>query len=273
MPICSYCDKPAGFFKWWHGTCRNEHRDALQSIRCAILIITTGRTTAEGAARLVQQDAARGRVNPQDVQKAVLRGWQDAIERAFSDHLLTQDEQNALEQIAEQFQLPARQTESGRERIREGEVLREITEGRIPEFRPTEPLPFNFQKSEKLVWVFTDVDYHKQKTTRRFEGGSRGMSVRVAKGVYVRAGAFKGRSISETEDQYIDTGTLAFTTKHLYFSSDSKRFRIRWDKIMAFDPMEDGIGIQRDRSNAKPESFINYQGWFTHNLAANLARV
>jgi len=71
----------------------------------------------------------------------------------------------------------------------------------------------------------------------------------------------------------VDSGVLAFTTKHLYFSSPSKRFRIRYDKIVAFEPYEDGIGVQRDAASAKPQTFITGDGWFTYNLVANLARM
>ena len=72
---------------------------------------------------------------------------------------------------------------------------------------------------------------------------------------------------------YIDTGILGITDKHLYFSSGSKNFRVKYDKIVTFTPFEDGIGIQKDATNAKPQVFKNNDGWFTYNLVINLAKI
>lgn len=271
MPACTYCQEPAGFLRWWHGPCRKAHQAALREIRSAILQVSWSPEKAKAAKFRVGKAAADGRVKPAKLAEVLLGAWKDSVDRALNDHLLTQAEQDTLEALARHFEIPEGETWLWHEQMKQGELMRKIEEGHIPEYQPTHPLPFNFQKSEKLVWVFPGTDYYKQTTKRRFEGGSRGVSVRVAKGVYLRAGAFKGQSISETEDEYIDTGTLAFTTKHLWFHSDSHRFRVRWDKIIAFDPLDDGLGIQRDRARAKPESFLTGMGWFTCNLAARLA--
>ena len=52
-----------------------------------------------------------------------------------------------------------------------------------------------------------------------------------------------------------------------------KRFRVRYDKIVAFEPFSDGFGIMRDAQTAKPQTFRTGDGWFPYNLAANLAQV
>jgi hypothetical protein len=67
-------------------------------------------------------------------------------------------------------------------------------------------LRFNFQKSEQVVWVFEEVDYLEDKTRRQYVGGSRGVSVRVMKGVYYHIGGFKGHAIDRTERVHVDTG-------------------------------------------------------------------
>ena len=52
-----------------------------------------------------------------------------------------------------------------------------------------------------------------------------------------------------------DTGLLGLTTKHIYFADSRKKFRVRYDRIVSFDPYEDGFGIMRDDQTAKPQSF------------------
>ena len=95
-----------------------------------------------------------------------------------------------------------------------------------------------------------------------------GVSFRVAKGVYVRPSTFRGRSVASTSMQHTDTGTLGITTKHIYFKGDSKSFRVRLEKIVSFEPFQDGLGIMRDTARAKPEIFrmAATDAWFLLNI-------
>ena len=52
-----------------------------------------------------------------------------------------------------------------------------------------------------------------------------------------------------------------------------KRFRVRYDRIVDFDPYDDVFGIMRDAQTAKPQAFRTGDGWSAYNLAANLAQV
>ena len=72
---------------------------------------------------------------------------------------------------------------------------------------------------------------------------------------------------------HADTGMLGLTTKHLYFARSRKRSRVRYDRIVTFDPYEDGSGIMRDVQTAKPQTLRTKGGWFAYNLAANLAHI
>ena len=66
---------------------------------------------------------------------------------------------------------------------------------------------------------------------------------------------------------------LGLTTKHIYFAGSRKRFRVRYDKIVAFEPFSDGFGIMRDAQTARPQTFRTGDGWFAYNPAANLAQI
>ena len=70
-----------------------------------------------------------------------------------------------------------------------------------------------------------------------------------------------------------DTGLMGLTTKHLYFSGSRKKFQMRYDRIVSFDPYADGLGIMRDAQTAKPQRFITGDGWFVYNLTTNLAQM
>ena len=70
-----------------------------------------------------------------------------------------------------------------------------------------------------------------------------------------------------------DTGLLGLTTKYVYFAGSRKKFRVRYDRIVALEPYEDGFGIMRDAQTAKPQTFVTGDGWFVYNLATNLAQM
>ena len=77
---------------------------------------------------------------------------------------------------------------------------------------------------------------------------------------------------STQQMERVDSGALGVTTKHLYFSSARKSFRIPYAKIVTFTPYSDGIGVCRDAATARPQVFVSGEGWFIYNLVKNLAQ-
>ena len=101
-------------------------------------------------------------------------------------------------------------------------------------------IPFNLMKSEKLVWVIQDVHYLETVVRRERKGTSHGLSIRIARSVYYRPSTFRSRPIESEETVHDDTGLLGLTTKHIYFAGPEGKFRVRHDRIVSFDPYEDG---------------------------------
>ena len=92
-------------------------------------------------------------------------------------------------------------------------------------------------KSEQLVWVIQGVDYLETVVRRERQGTSHGVSIRVAKGLYYSPRQFRSRPIEWEETVQADTGTLGLTTKHIYFAGSRKKFRVRYDRIVSFEPI------------------------------------
>ena len=203
--------------------------------------------------------------------------WGRAVDEALEDGLLSQEEENALSEFRQHFDLSQSQLDdNGRyTRLVQAGVLRDVMEGTLPERMniTSGRLPFNLMKSEDIVWVFQNAGYYKTKTEREFRGSSMGVSVRVASGVYLRPSQFRGRSHSREVTIHADTGLLGITTKHFYFHGERERFRVRHDKIVSFEAYDDGIGIMRDNLRAKPEAFVVGDGWFIYNLVTNINNI
>ena len=94
----------------------------------------------------------------------------------------------------------------------------------------------------------------------------------MARGLYYSPRQFRSRPIEWEETVHAGTGLLGLTTKHIYFHGARKKFRIRYDRIVSFDPYDDGFGIMRDAQTAKPQTFRTGDGWFAYNLAVNLSQ-
>jgi hypothetical protein len=234
-----------------------------------------GRKPLDAFSNALKEVAARSFIPLSvEIRSAVLRqGWKAAVDHFLSDGVLDEKEESALVEYGEHFKLPKDRLDERGEwsRIVKAAVLRDLMDGRIPERVEIDGnLILNLQKGEKIIWAFPRTEYLEDRTRRQYVGRSSGVSVRIAKGVYYKVGTFRGHPIETTETVHADTGTLVITNKHIYFAGSVKTFRVRFDKIVSFQPYDDGIGIMRDAQTAKAQKFRTGDGWFTYNLVSNL---
>ena len=208
-------------------------------------------------------------------RQLLIRAWEEAVEGALEDGLISLDEENALAQYADHFGLTTTDVNlnGAHTSVVQAAVIRDVTQGTVPHRQTiTGAIPFNLMKSEQLVWVIDGVDYLETVTRRERQGTSHGVSIRVARGLYYSPRQFRSRPIEWEETVHAGTGLLGFTTKHLYYAAARKKFRVRYDRIVSFDPYDDGFGIMRDAQTAKPQTFRTGDGWFAYNLAVNLSQ-
>ena len=239
--------------------------------RLAALATVDGDTHLKELAATLKESA----LLPVEQRDVLAQAWEAAVEGSLEDGPLTLEEENALVRYMRHFDLTQEDvdTNGAYHNMVKSIVIREAAEGIIPNrLGDATNLPFNLMKSEQLVWVINDVDYYEIKTMRERRGTSHGLSVRVAKGLYYRPGTFRSRAVEWDETVHADSGVLGVTSKHIYFHGPKKRFRVRYDKIVSFEPYNDGIGIMRDAQTAKPQVFRTGDGWFIYNLVTNLAQ-
>jgi hypothetical protein len=275
MGICVYCHKPAGFLRTAHKECKKQHQSGEQRILSLVAGMTAKSVSEKQLEAIIKNEAKNSFIDEKTQKKLIIAGWEQAVERAFDDGLLSQEEEDALVELQTHFNLTqdSLDTHGAYSKVVKGAVLRDILSGKIPErVKIAGALPFNLQKNEILVWVFQNVDYYEEKTCTHYKGGSHGVSIRVAKGIYYRVGAFKGRRV-QTQEAIHDTGLLGVTNKQIYFAGSTKRFRIGYNKIVAIEPYSNGISILRDAATAKPQTFVTGEGWFIYNLMTNLAQI
>ena len=179
------------------------------------------------------------RLGPDQRKRILIRAWETAVEGALEDGLVSLDEENALAKYADHFALTQQELDGNRAQtsLVQAVVIRNITQGIIPQRQNVRGhMPFNLMKSEQLVWVIDGVDYLETLVRRERRGTYHGISVRVARGLYYRPSTFRSRPIEWEETVHADTGLLGLTTKHVYFAGSQKKFRVRYDRIVSFEP-------------------------------------
>lgn len=275
MGSCIYCDTPAGFLRRSHAECRRGFKYGASKIITLIENAAGGSTSTSELVAEIEMAAAESFIGKPRLRALVVAGWEKAVVKAFEDGVISKEEETRLGKLIEHFALSQGELDENGSytRLVKGCLLRDVLEGNLPDrVSVVTGCPVNLQRGEKLVWMFGNVKYRTFKTVTRSVGGSQGISVRIARGMYYRTGAFESRRVHFSED-VIDTGIVVATNRHIYFAGGAKRFRVPYDKIICFEPFADGIGIQRDAETAKPEFFATGDGWFTYNLLTNLAQL
>lgn len=117
---------------------------------------------------------------------------------------------------------------------------------------------FIFQKSDKTIWVFDNVNLYKELTKSAYIGSLNGANIRIMKGVYYRFNSYKGQQVKYEENKYISTGTLVFTTKNIYYSSEQKTFKMAYSKLISIGIETNKIRIYQNNPYSKPLMFTNF---------------
>jgi hypothetical protein len=100
---------------------------------------------------------------------------------------------------------------------------------------------FLLQRGERICWAEPSTLEEIKVVGRHYEGGSSGVTFRVAKGVRFNVGRQRGHSVSETAAVTTSTGELIITNKRLAFLGDRKSLAIKFEKLLEIHPATNGI--------------------------------
>lgn len=274
MSTCKYCGKSAGLFKKYHSDCEALNSSAKEMIKEKIRIAINEGTDFSKLEDEVNVLALSSFVSKQELLEVYGQGFDKAVDHFLEDGVVSETEEEKIAAFRTHFQFdtPILDKNGSLQRIIKASILREILEGKpsIQRIKIDGTLPFLFQNDEILLWVFQNVEFHELRNKTVYHGKSQGVSIKIAKGVYYRAGAFKGNPTTVEQSVHVGTGILALTTKNLYFSSINKTIKIPYNKLITLTPYTDGIGVQKDGATAKPQIFKGIDGWFSYNVVSNL---
>lgn len=276
MANCKYCGKAAGFLRSVHKECQSRFKSgSAELLSTAVATIGSGGDFSE-LKNTIAGLSAQAFISAAEQQRIIVAAWEQAVERFLNDGVLDQAEEDRLAQYKQFFLLNDLDLDKNGylTKTAKAGTIRDLLEGKIPErVSITGGVGLNLQKGEQIIWAFPNTEYLEDKTRRHYVGRSSGVSIRVAKGVYYRTGAFQGRPVEYTERVSLGKGLLVLTNKNIYFQGTAKAFRLPYSKVVSFEPYSNGMGIMRDAANAKMQTFINGDGWFLYNVVSNINNI
>lgn len=273
MGKCKFCGNPAGLFSSKHKECEKAYESGKQQIIFEVEDSVLNGNEFPKLKESIEEIAKTSFIDENTKKQFLIDGLNQAVDKFLEDGIIDSKEEETLNSFTNYFQIEQDDLDKNNLTVKivKALVLRDVMEGEVNDrvgFQGN--LPFLMQKSETVLWIFQDVNYYHQKTKTTYQGGSQGVSFRVAKGVYYRTGGFKAQPVKQEVNQLIGTGLLVLTNKHLYFHCPEKSLKIPYNKIISLQSYQNALGIQKDGVSAKPMTFENIDEWFVYNLISNL---
>jgi len=166
---------------------------------------------------------------------------------------ITPDKEVQLAKISKYFRIPLAIQNNYTEEISRSRRIYDIQNGKLPPIMPTGIV---LKKSENAYWQVSADLFEERVVNKRYEGGSRGVSFRVMKGVSFRMGNHSGQMVSEKAHVPVSTGRFVITDKRLIFSGDNKSISADYGKIIDIQPAIDGVRFSQ--SNVQKPRLIIY---------------
>lgn len=274
MGKCKYCGASAGFLRSVHPECEERRKNGMKALKGIVDQCFDRKEDFYLHAAQIKQLCADSHISDAECRDIYRDRFDWAIERYLDDGLIDQPEERTVARFMQFTGMSQQELNQRRslEKVVQSKVLQELMNGQIPTQRFTVAgnFPFMLAKNENLIWLFRNVTLHMQKVRRETVGRTRGVSVRVCRGVYYRTGGFRGTPVETTYMQRVAMGTACITDRHLYFHSPEKSLRIPLGKILSLDTYSNGLGVQKDGANDKPMFFENMDSWFCYNVITNL---
>lgn len=277
MGKCIYCGESAGLFSSKHKGCEEKfNQGKVDIISNVVNYLNTTKTGADSITQRLNEISKSSFIDNNLSKDLIIVGFEEAIDKFLDDGIFSTEEETKVLDFIKAFNLQQEDLNKNGyyNKVVQASILRSLVNGIIPEGKVSiiGTNPFNFFQSEKLIWYYNNATFYELKTNTQYQGKSSGISLKILKGVYYRIGQFKGNPVQTLEMKLISHGILALTDQNIYFSSPVKNLRIPYNQILSFQNYSDGIGIQEDKTTAKPKAFGNIDGWFVYNVAMNFAK-
>lgn len=207
-------------------------------------------------------------ITESELKKIRIAAYVAASKTVKQDGVVSNEEYEKLKKIQQFLKIPDEDIQGTKQELTRLCLINEIQQGNLPAITAS---PVILQKSEKTHWVEPGNLLEERVISRRYEGGSHGVSIRIMKGVSYRVGAHRGHIVSETGIVPVSSGDFVITNKRAIFSGDRKSFSLRIDKLLDLEMFSNGTRLTDDKGKIRQVQFNKPEN--TDIVGAVLAQV
>jgi hypothetical protein len=269
MGICRYCGKPAGVFRHVHSECEALHAGFRGKVRQVLDGVLVSNAPFDGVDIAIHAAASKSFVGADELKRIVAVQMAVEVDLLSNSRVLTTDDETRIKQACVALDIQTSDCSGVEDRMRKSSVLRGLEAGQLPKATISGYNPLQLQKDEQLIWVFNDcvlLEYHKSVS---YVGRSGGISVRVAKGLYLHSGSSRGQRIEQENLERTAVGNLVVANKSISFVSSFKTLRVPTHSIVAINLFSDAIQISKGNAGSKPLVFQVDDPPFAANLVSH----
>lgn len=113
-------------------------------------------------------------------------------------------------------------------------------------------LPILMQKNERVYFATVNTKVVETHTETSYEGGSRGVSIRVAKGVSFRVGNHRGQRVTDDVPVSRGRGLTVVTDTNLYYVVSDVSVRIPLKKLVSVKQSGSIVELYKEAAKPKP---------------------
>ncbi len=221
--------------------------------RFLVEVCSDGKITDEELQQ-INELAQQLNIEKEDLDKVSKKAYNTAFKQILSDGIISEEEHNNIVEIQEVLLLDNSDIQKYIPILQKHQLLRDMQNGILHE------IPANglLKKKNEKVYLSINVSLLEERVvSRRYQGGSAGMNIRVAKGVSFRVGQHKGRLVSEKDTVVVDQGDFYITNQRFIYKGQKKNFNITLKQLLGYQVYKNGIDINGNRGATKQLNFIS----------------
>ncbi len=196
-----------------------------------------------------------GDLSADEIQKALAGVFSQLVYQAISDRRVSDKEFQSLDHIADRLSVAPRLRQWMNQQIQYFRLFNVIESG--GDLPIGQPQNLILQKGETCHLCIPASLYEERVIRSSYQGGSRGVSIRIMKGVSYRIGANRGQIQSERGMVCVSKGHFIVTNQRLAFSGDRKSASSVFNKLLDFQVYWDAI--QYSVTNRQKPFIVSFQ--------------
>lgn len=189
---------------------------------------------------LINELAERYNIEEEDFNKVKVEAYKTAFKAVLGDGVLTEEERQNIYEVQQVLQVSDFEIPNEVAILNVHNQLREIQFGRLPVINSSGLI---LKSGEVAHFIINANLLEERVVSRNYQGGSAGVSFRVAKGVNFRVGQHKGRMVSKTGIVEVDNGDFIITNQRVMFKGRKKSFNYQFNKLIGYTVFKNGVDI------------------------------